>query len=79
MGLDNDSNVIDGSSSTSKSNRKESSRMRKLNDRITQIIAQADVNNDGVVSYTEFLFAMADGSVEIQLQDRNEMGAAMKV
>lgn len=37
-------------------------RMKKLTKRISQIIQAADVNNDGVVSYTEFLFAMAEGT-----------------
>ena len=38
-------------------------RMKKLNENISRIIEKADVNNDGVVSYTEFLFAMSDGSL----------------
>lgn len=40
--------------------------MLRLNERITQMVLQADVNNDGVISYTEFLFAMADGSVDVE-------------
>lgn len=42
-------------------------RLQKLGVKIARIIQQADVNNDGVVSYTEFLFAMADGSADLEL------------
>lgn len=38
-------------------------RLRKIHERISKIIDHADVNQDGVVSYTEFLFAMAEQQI----------------
>lgn len=41
---------------------KEGIRIQKLMDKVNQVFMAADVNGDGVISYTEFLFAMAEGS-----------------
>jgi len=46
----------------------EEQRIQKVNARITTIFEQSDMNKDGVISYTEFLFAMADGSLQHQNQ-----------
>lgn len=41
----------------------EALRIQKIQEKIEKIMDAADVNKDGVISYTEFLFAMAEGSL----------------
>ena len=50
---------------------KNGDRGKKLAEKMSHIINKADVNKDGVVSYTEFLFAMADGQ-ELRELNRTE-------
>jgi calcium-dependent protein kinase len=38
------------------------SRLQRIQEKVDRVVALADVNKDGVISYTEFLFAMAEGS-----------------
>lgn len=44
-------------------------RMSKIELQAQKIVQQADLDKDGVISYTEFLFAMADGTLDIQLTE----------
>lgn len=51
---------------------KEEDRWKKLAEKMSNIIDKADVNKDGVVSYAEFLFAMADGQEPQELRQCTE-------
>ncbi len=49
-------------------------RLKELNKNILSMIEQVDMDKDGVISYTEFLFAMADGGKEtIKLTSKSEV------
>jgi len=48
-------------------------RLQKVNARIASIFEQSDVNKDGVISYSEFLFAMADGSSKQNIQSQRDL------
>ena len=41
-------------------------RQEKIDARVAAMFRSADVNSDGAIAYTEFLFAIADGSVNMQ-------------
>lgn len=63
---------LDENQKSGKGNSKSKDRIVRINERIANIVQQADVNHDGVVSYTEFLFAMADGNVQVMMSTDEE-------